>query len=71
MHREELTELIRQGPVRVKMNNGDTFEIPSSEFATVSDISAAVLVRDDGRLIHRHLSLVCICSAEVLPSAPP
>lgn len=68
MDRHELTELIRQGPVRVRMNNGDTYEIPSSEFAAVSDISAAVLVRNNGKLTFRHLALVCICSVELLPS---
>jgi hypothetical protein len=69
MDRQELTDWIRQGPVRVRMNNEDTFDIPSSEFATVSDISAAVLVRDNWRLIHRDLALVCMCSVEELPDA--
>lgn len=71
MDREELTNLIAQGPVRIRMNNGETMDIPHAEMATVSDISAAVLVRDtDGRLRHRHLSLVCICSVEVLSETP-
>ena len=71
MDREELTELIRQGPVRIKMNNGDSFDVESSEFASVSDIAAAVLVRDeeDGKLRHKHLSLVCIGSVEPLASS--
>lgn len=65
MDREELSQLISQGPVRIRM--GDTVEIPNAEMATVSDISAAVLVRgEDGRLRHRHLALVCICSVEEL-----
>jgi hypothetical protein len=67
MDREELSHLIAQGPVRIRMNNGETVDIPHSEMATVSDISAAVLVRDeDGKLRHRHLALVCICSVEEL-----
>ena len=70
MDREELSHLIAQGPVRVRMDNGDTVEIPRAEMATVSDISAAVLVRgEDGRLRHRHLALVCICSVEELSEA--
>jgi hypothetical protein len=67
MDREELSHLIAQGPVRIRMNNGETVDIPHSEMATVSDISAAVLVRgEDGKLRHRHLALVCICSVEEL-----
>jgi hypothetical protein len=72
MDREELTRPISQGPVRIRMNNGDTVVIPNSEMATVSDISAAVLVRaEDGRLRHRHLALVCICSVEELSETTP
>jgi hypothetical protein len=67
MDRQELSHLIAQGPVRIRMNNGETVDIPHAEMATVSDISAAVLVRgEDGRLRHRHLALVCICSVEEL-----
>jgi hypothetical protein len=67
MDREELTHLVAQGPVRIRMDNGDTVDIPSAEMATVSDISAAVLVRgEDGRLRHQHFALVCICSVEEL-----
>ncbi|MGL4514136.1 MAG: hypothetical protein ACRCT8_13680 [Lacipirellulaceae bacterium] len=69
MDRDSILELIRLGPVRIKMNNGDTFDVPSIEFATVSDLTAAVLVRsEDGKLRHRLLSLVAICSVEPLAS---
>ena len=65
MDRDELIHLIRQGPVRVRMNNGDVYEIPDSEFAVVGDLHAAILVRDDDSVLRaRILSLVCICSAE-------
>ena len=47
MDRDELIHLIQQGPVRVRMNNGDVWDIPSAEFAIVGDLHAAVLVRDD------------------------
>jgi hypothetical protein len=47
MDRDELVHLIHQGPVRVRMNNGDVWDIPSAEFAIVGDLHAAVLVRDD------------------------
>lgn len=65
MDREELALMISKGPVRVHMNNGDTFEIPNAEMALVGDFSAAVLVRSaDGRLRHQYLSLFAICSVE-------
>ncbi len=70
MDREELTRRIAQGPVRIRMNNGETVDIPSAEMAMVSDISAAVLVRGEvGRLRHRHLALVYICGVEKLSEA--
>jgi hypothetical protein len=63
--REALVEMIRSGPVRVRMNNGDEYDIPNSEFAIVSDLHAYVLVRKpDGRLGAKILSLVCMVSAE-------
>ncbi|HUG66744.1 MAG TPA: hypothetical protein VMM76_03265 [Pirellulaceae bacterium] len=67
---EELNELIKEGPVLIKMNNGDTFEIPSPEFAVVSDLRVHLLVRSesDGKLRAKILSLVCICSAKLLVS---
>lgn len=65
MDRDELVNLIRQGPVRVRMNNGDIYDIPDREFGVVGDLHAAVLVRDDDGLLRaRVLSLVCMCSAE-------
>ena len=67
MDREDLNQLIARGPVRIRMNNGETLDIPNAEMATVSDFSVAALVRgEDGRLRHRHLALVCICSVEEL-----
>ena len=70
MDREELIHLIHQGPVRVRMNNGDQWDIPSAEFAIVGDLHAAVLVRDeDGIRRAKILSLVCISSAEPMEPA--
>ena len=71
MDREELNQLIARGPIRIRMNNGETVDVPHSEMATVSDISASVLVRgEDSRLRHRPLALVCICSVEELSETP-
>jgi hypothetical protein len=68
--RETLLNAIKEGPVVVHMNDGSRYEIPSVEFATVSDIAAAVLVKDaDGKWRHRLLSLVCMCSVEPLAAA--
>jgi hypothetical protein len=68
--RETLADAIKEGPVVVHMNDGSRYEIPGPEFATVSDIAAAVLVRGaDGKLRHRLLSLVCMCSVEPLAAA--
>lgn len=70
MDREELNLMIREGPVRITMNSGQVFEIPNSEFAIVSDISAYVLVRSEGgKLIAARLPLVTISAVEEMPSA--
>ena len=70
MDRDELIHLIQQGPVRVRMNNGDVWDIPSAEFAIVGDLHAAVLVHDDdGVRRAKILSLVCMCSAEPMEPA--
>jgi hypothetical protein len=42
------------------MNNGDTYELPSSEFAIVGDFSMSVLTRDNGRLLNKILALINI-----------
>ncbi len=69
MHRDELAGLIKQGPVRIRMNNGDVWDIPSSEFGIVGDLHAHILHRDaDGLLRGRTLSLIAMCSAELLDS---
>ena len=67
MDREELSTLIKDGPVRITMNDGRAFEVSGPEMATVSDIAAAVLYRaDDGRFRHIHLPLVTMTSVEPL-----
>ena len=66
MDRKTLVEGLRNGPLRVTMNDGAKFEIPSLEFCAVSDIAAYVLLRDpeDGKLRGRHLALVCMSQIE-------
>ncbi len=67
MDREELTALIADGPVLIRMNDGREYTIESPEFATVSDIAAAVLYRaEDGKYRHMHLPLVTMSGVEPL-----
>jgi hypothetical protein len=63
--REELTNLIAEGPVRITMNSGRTFDIPNREFAIVSDIAAHVLYRaEDGKKKAAVLPLVTMSVVE-------
>jgi len=67
MDREELTELISKGPVRIRMNDGQVYTIESSEFAIVSDIAASVLYRaEDGKYRTMYLPLVTMSGVEPL-----
>jgi hypothetical protein len=42
------------------MNNGDSYEVPSPEFAIVGDFSMSVSTRDNGRLLNKILALINI-----------
>jgi len=68
MDRDELTALIAEGPVLIRMNDGRSYVVSGPEFATVSDISAAVLYRDEegGKYRHIHLPLVTMSGVEKL-----
>jgi hypothetical protein len=50
------------------MNDGRSYEVKSTEFASVSDIAAAVLYRsdEDGKLRHVYLPLVTMSAVEPL-----
>lgn len=70
MDREELNEWIRQGPVRITMNSGDTVDIIHPEMAIVSSMTAVVLVRcDDGKYRHKIFPLVAMSKVEQLEPA--
>ncbi len=66
MDRKELTQLISEGPILIRMNDGREYLVESVQFATVSDISAAVLYRDeeDDKYRHIHLPLVTMAGVE-------
>jgi len=64
--RDVLLDLIRKGPVEIKMNNGEAYLVPSPEFALVDSLHAHVMYWDDERDQYRTkiLSLLAVCSAE-------
>jgi hypothetical protein len=70
MDRDTLNEAIQGGPIRVTMNSGQTYEIPSRDHAIVDSIAAHVLTKDaDGKFRTRILALVCMVSIEKLAAA--
>jgi hypothetical protein len=60
MEPDEVRIWLQRTPIRIRMNNGDTYDLPSREFAIVGDYSMSVLVRDDDRLLNKILALVNI-----------
>lgn len=70
MDREELNDMIRQGPIRITMNSGDTVDILHREMVTVGSMAAAVLVKgDDGKYRHHLYPLVTMSKVEQLEPA--
>lgn len=67
MDRDELNQLIQQGPVRILMNDGNSYDIPNAECALVSDIAAYTLYRaEDGKMRTMILPLVTMSGVEPL-----
>jgi hypothetical protein len=63
--RETLIRAIDDGPVRVYMNDGQSFEIADHKSCMVDDMKAYVLFRaEDGKLRSHWLSLVCMTRIE-------
>lgn len=59
MDRSDLVSALDQGPVRVYMNDGNTYEIPDHKSCVVDSTTAYVLYRrDDGKLKAHWLALV-------------
>jgi hypothetical protein len=70
MGREELNKIVKQGPVRIRVNDGSAYEIMSSELVTVSDIAASILYRaNDGKWRHVYLPLVTMSVIEPIDAA--
>lgn len=60
MDRQTLLAEVKQGPIRVFMNDGTWHDIPSVGFCLVDQIAARVLYRDDAGVWRtKVLSLVC------------
>jgi hypothetical protein len=67
MERDELMKLMKTGPLKIRMNDGETYEIAAQSEAVVSDIAAYVLYRRaDGRLKTMVLPLLNISGVEEL-----
>jgi hypothetical protein len=72
MEPTEVRDWLRRCPIRIRMNTGDTYDVPSPEFALVSDYSVAVLTRENGRMLNRLLALVNISEiVDLSESAEP
>jgi hypothetical protein len=70
MDRESLISAIDDGPVRVYMNDGHTYEIADHKSSMVDDMKAYVLYRaDDGKLRAHWLSLGCMTRIEPIVTA--
>jgi hypothetical protein len=67
MEPDEIRDWIRRSPVRIRMNNGDTFDVPSPEFALVGDYSVAVLSRTNGHMLNRLHALINISEVSEIP----
>ncbi|QDV84556.1 hypothetical protein [Planctomycetes bacterium TBK1r] len=70
MDREERNDRMRQGPIRITLNSGDTADILSREMVTVGSMTAVVLVRgEDGQYRHHVYPLVTMSKIEQLEAA--
>jgi hypothetical protein len=70
LDREGLNDWIRQGPIRITMNSGDTVDILQREMVTVSSMTAVVLVKgEDGQYRHHVYPLVTMSKVEQLEPA--
>lgn len=64
MEAETLRGLEQHCPLRLTMNNGETFDVEKPEFMMVSDYEVTVMVQRRGGLRNVTLGLLNIASAE-------
>ncbi len=71
MDRDTLNQAISEGPIRITMNDGSTFDVVDPKTVLVDATTAYVLQRAaDGKMRAVWLSLVCMCKVERLLTAP-
>ncbi len=65
MDPRELKTMAADGPFVIRMNDGRSYHVESSEFITIGPFTAAVLHRDDedGKMRHAILSMGNMSSA--------
>jgi hypothetical protein len=69
MDRSDLLAALDQGPVRVYMNDGRTYEIPDHKSCLVDSTTVYVLYRrEDGKLKAHWLALVSMNRIELMDS---
>lgn len=67
MDRETLIKAAKVGPIRITMNDGRVFDVPSIVFITADDIAAHVVTQSvDSKYRATYLSLVTMVSIESL-----
>jgi hypothetical protein len=65
MDREELIDAIAAGPVRIRMNNGRSYDVEKPAFALVAELTVGVLYRsEDGKYRNVILQLVTMTAVE-------
>ena len=70
MDREELNKILEDCPVRITMNDGSAFIVPSREMALCSDIKLTLLAPDkEGVLRDVYLPLVTMAKVEEIEPA--
>ena len=69
MEPDNLRELVQACPIRLTMNNGETFDVEKPEFIMVAEFDVAVLVTRNGTKRNVLLALDNIASAESTASS--
>ena len=67
MEQDDLQRLIQDCPLLIRMNDGRELFVEKSEFITVGDYTASVLVDDEG--VKRHAVVSIMNISTVIPNA--
>lgn len=66
MEQQDLENLIRQCPLRIRTNDGREYVVEKPEFITVGDYTASILFEDAG--VKRHAIVGLINISAVIPN---